>query len=656
MRAVLLCVAVARLAVNADSLDLKERPVSKVINLLKEMQVNLEKEKAADEELYEKLNCWCETNEKEKTGAVEEAQRRITALVADIEKHSGKSAQLTAEIAQLEKEIAANKAALETATSVREKEHADFNQNEKDMVQAIESLKNAVLVLSKHHSFLQMPKNAFVEVHESVARLLLNQAIKPAQRKALAAIQQPAGAGQSYAPQSGQIYGILNQMKEEFENNLSDSQKAEMQAAEEFAALKAAKTKEIETATTQVKQKKQSVADTDDALATAKEDLELTREALASDRTFLSDLNLRCQQTDKDWELRSKVRAEEIAAVSETIKILNDDDAHDNFSKTLNFVQKTVDVRAKAAAVLRSAAAKGHSTMLLALASSVQLDAFTKVKKAIDDMVDGLKAEQADEVKHRDFCTDELNENESNRARKKREIEELTSLIETSAANIDQLAKDIAALQAANVEMQKQMEQASQDRELENKDFQQAVTEQRQTQAILKKALARMQEFYKEKDAAFAQITQEPGAAVAPMPEGFKEYKKSGGASGVVQLLQNIIDEAHQMEKDSLQSETDSQASYEEFIKNSNASIDANNKSIVAKTESKAETEAQKVQAEGDKVAANDDAEKLQAYNAELHGSCDFILKNFDLRQNARSEEIEALQQAKSILSGASLD
>jgi len=297
-----------------------------------------------------------------------------------------------------------------------------------------------------------------------------------------------------------------------------------------------------------------------------------------------------------------------------------------------------------------------HSPEISFLASSVELDAFTKVKKAIDDMVDGLKAEQADEVKHRDFCTDELNENESNRARKKREIEELTSLIETSAANIDQLAKDIAALQAANVEMQKQMEQASQDRELENKDFQQAVTEQRQTQAILKKALARMQEFYKEKDAAFAQITQEPGAAVAPMPEGFKEYKKSGGASGVVQLLQNIIDEAHQMEKDSLQSETDSQASYEEFIKNSNASIDANNKSIVAKTESKAETEAQKVQAEGDKVAANDDAEKLQAYNAELHGSCDFILKNFDLRQNARSEEIEALQQAKSILSGASFD
>merc|ERR1719359_417000 len=144
----LLLVVAARLAVDTDSLDLKERPVSKVINLLKEMRVNLEKEKAADEELYEKLNCWCETNEKEKTEAVAEAQRRITSLVADIEKHSGKSAQLSAEIAQLEKEIAANKKALEEATSVREKEHADFNQNEKDMMQAIESLKNAIMVLS----------------------------------------------------------------------------------------------------------------------------------------------------------------------------------------------------------------------------------------------------------------------------------------------------------------------------------------------------------------------------------------------------------------------------------------------------------------------------------------------------------------------------
>merc|ERR1719504_318238 len=45
---------------------------------------------------------------------------------------------------------------------------------------------------------------------------------------------------QSYAPQSSQIFGILKQMKEEFENDLSASQKAEMQAAEEFAALKAA--------------------------------------------------------------------------------------------------------------------------------------------------------------------------------------------------------------------------------------------------------------------------------------------------------------------------------------------------------------------------------------------------------------------------------
>jgi len=290
-----------------------------------------------------------------------------------------------------------------------------------------------------------------------------------------------------------------------------------------------------------------------------------------------------------------------------------------------------------------------HSAMLMALSASVQLDAFTKVKKAIDDMVAGLKKEQADEVKHKDFCDAELAQNARDTQATERQLTELNALIADSEASISALTKDIASLQAANKEMAKQVQQASEDRELENKEFQQAVSEHRQTQAILQKALARLESFY----SSLLQSEQEPGAAVEPMPEGFGEYKKSGGASGVMQLLKNIIGEAKAMENDALKAETDSQASYEEFIKNTNDSTATNNKAIVAKTEEKAETEATKVAAEGDKVAAEDDAEKNAAMNAQLHGSCDFLLKNFDLRQSARTEEMEALAQAKAILSGA---
>merc|ERR1719409_2192042 len=48
--------------------------------------------------------------------------------------------------------------------------------------------------------------------------------------------------------------------------------------------------------------------------------------------------------------------------------------------------------------------------------------------------------------------------------------------------------------------------------------------------------------------------------------------------------------------------------------------------------------------------------EQLSNYNAELHQSCDFVVKNFEVRQTARQEEVEALKQAKAILSGAKFE
>jgi len=50
------------------------------------------------------------------------------------------------------------------------------------------------------------------------------------------------------------------------------------------------------------------------------------------------------------------------------------------------------------------------------------------------------------------------------------------------------------------------------------------------------------------------------------------------------------------------------------------------------------------------------DLEQLSNYNAQLKQSCDFVLKNFALRQTARDEEVEALKQAKAILSGADFE
>merc|ERR1719160_2124764 len=92
----------------------KEYPVTKVVNLLKDMQKQLEKEAEEDEEIYEKLACWCETNDKEKTKAIADAEAHIEDLTAAIEELSATSARLNTEIKILEGEVKENQDALDS--------------------------------------------------------------------------------------------------------------------------------------------------------------------------------------------------------------------------------------------------------------------------------------------------------------------------------------------------------------------------------------------------------------------------------------------------------------------------------------------------------------------------------------------------------------
>merc|ERR1711957_42927 len=133
-------------------------------------------------------------------------------------------------------------------------------------------------------------------------------------------------------------------------------------------------------------------------------------------------------------------------------------------------------------------------------------------------------------------------------------------------------------------------------------------------------------------------------------------YKKSESSGGVMGMIQQIISDAKAMEAEAIRSEEDAQKAYEEFVKETNASIEAKSKDIVEKSEQKAKAESELVETKENKEAVMLELEQLSNYNAELHQSCDFVLKNFELRQPARDEEVEALRQAKAILSGAKFE
>merc|ERR1719407_359349 len=197
---------------------------------------------------------------------------------------------------------------------------------------------------------LQVPKSHMLGVaatlqHElSKHSALLQGVLTPTDRRMIAAfVQAPQDYfdaeptfKQSYAPQSGEIFGILKQMKETFEENLSSSQKEELANQKAYEELKAAKTEEIKAGQDQIDAKTDELATTDEKLAEAKESLEDTKNSLSADEEFLMMLKEKCSTTDAEWEERQKTRQLEMEACSKALAVLSSDDAHDLFTKTFN--------------------------------------------------------------------------------------------------------------------------------------------------------------------------------------------------------------------------------------------------------------------------------------------------------------------------------
>merc|ERR1719453_187243 len=213
-------------------------------------------------------------------------------------------------------------------------------------------------------------------------------------------------------------------MKESFETNLASSKKDEENSAAEYSELKASKSQEIAAAKNQLDSKKVELADTVEAEAQAAQDLKDTTAQMTADQKFLADMRPKCESAGKEYDARVKVRTEEIQAVSETMGILTSDEANDSFTKSMSFVQKRSTFqrrersrREKAGAILKQAGRHLRSPRLMTLAISMRLDAFAKVKENIDNTVVALKQEQKDEVKDKDFCITELNQNEKETAK-----------------------------------------------------------------------------------------------------------------------------------------------------------------------------------------------------------------------------------------------
>merc|ERR1719379_1922425 len=303
-------------------------PIRRVVTMLQNMQTKIENEGKKEQELFDKFMCYCKNGKGALESSIAQAKQTNEQLRSSIEETDAALKQAKADLKTAQGDRADTKAAVAKATALREKEAAAFATESGELKTNIAATKKATAAIEAGAggAFLQ------TATASTLKQLSINMDLSSVDREMLTSFL-PQDHG--YAPASGSIVGILKQMSDTMEANLEKATSEENSAIKDFDALVAAKTKQINALGEEIESKTSRIGELGVELVTQKEDLDDTTKSLGEDEAFLKDLEKNCKTKEDEWAVRQKVRAEELVAIADTIKILNDDDALDLFKKTL---------------------------------------------------------------------------------------------------------------------------------------------------------------------------------------------------------------------------------------------------------------------------------------------------------------------------------
>jgi len=670
--------------------------------MLQLMQQKVFAEGEKQEAAYNKFMCYCKTNGGDLSEAIQGAQDKIEALTSSIKADTEKKSQTSANLEKHQGSRDEAKDTIAKATALRKKEAGAFAKVKSDHETNLAALARAIPAIEKGMA------GAFLQTRD--ASLVKNWAMEKADlpdatREELLSFLS-GGQDSKYVPQSGEIVGILKTIHDEMTASLGDATSEENGAIQNYEALMAAKKKEVSTLQKQIENEMTRIGELAVKIASEQNDLEDTRNTLSEDEQFKLDLAKSCDTKTQDWELIKKTRAEELTALAETIKVLNDDDALEMFKKTLpsasmSLVQVEASRGAKAKHALslinkaRSTARGGHMATspqldLLALALSGKKAGFEKVIKMIDSMVSNLHTEQSDDDQKLAYCASSLDKSDDTRKVLENSITDSETAISEMAGTLDQLTEELAKLEAGVKNLDKSVAEATELRQAENVDHKQLVSDDTTAVELLKFAKNRLNQFYNPKlykpppkrelteeeritvnmggvvataapsgiagtgiGASLVQVSKHK-AAPPPPPETFGPYQaKSETGNGVIAMIDLLMKDLDQEVQEANVNEKHAQEEYETMMKESGSKRAADSKAITDKSAEKASTEESKQAEEDAKASATQEHMNTMKYIASLHGECDWLVQYHEVRKQARASEIESLANAKAVLSGA---
>eukprot|EP00429_Kryptoperidinium_foliaceum_P018630 CAMPEP_0176036834 /NCGR_PEP_ID=MMETSP0120_2-20121206/18244_1 /TAXON_ID=160619 /ORGANISM="Kryptoperidinium foliaceum, Strain CCMP 1326" /LENGTH=524 /DNA_ID=CAMNT_0017370221 /DNA_START=59 /DNA_END=1629 /DNA_ORIENTATION=+ len=498
---VLLCLGVGAAAVQVrERVQASANPIRKVVTMLQNMQAKVTEEGKREQELYDKFMCYCQTSGGDLDKSIAAAETKIAEIEAATKEGRERKAQLEAELKEHKAGRDEAKEAMQKATAIREKEAAQFAKESADLKTNIAAITKAVAALEKgagSAAFLQTPAAQQVRTW-AMERATLSDETR---QEVLSFL----GGGQraSYAPQSGEITGILKQMSDEMSQDLESAIAAENDAIKVYEELIAAK-KEVATLQKQIESKMKRVGELAVQLAESTNDIEDTKEAMAADKKFKQELEEGCSTKTQEWEEIKKTRAEELVALAETIKVLNDDDALEVFKKTLpsasaSFMQVQVSAssqRARALQILRNSGSSRPALDLIAMALSGKTAGFEKVIAMIDEMISNLQKEQKGDDAKKEYCNKEFDSADDKKKELEISIKDSQTTIDELEGSIEKLAAEISALQEGIKELDKSVAEATEQRKQENAEYKDLMSSDSIAKEVLGWAKNRLNKFY----------------------------------------------------------------------------------------------------------------------------------------------------------------
>jgi len=675
------------LAGHGEATESRVNPIRKVVTMLQMMQNKVTAEGKKAEEIYDKFMCYCENADTLLAGAIETAENKIPQLEAAVGKDVEMKKQLETDVKNHKADREAAKGAIAEATALREKEATEFAKISGDLKTNIAALAKAIPAIEKGmgSGFLQTTSATVVR------QLSIDMDMSNVDRQMLASF---LGSKNGYAPASGEIVGILKTMNDEMVANLAETTAAEESAIGAFEELKAAKTKEIDALSKSIESKMTRIGEIAVKVAEMANELEDTKEDLVESKKFLAQLDTNCANKKKEWAAYQKMQGEELLALADTIKILNDDDALELFKKTLpgSSASSFLQIQVSAQTVMRGAMTALSNNRrgadprvdLIEIALRGGKVGFEKIIKLIDELTAKLKEEQAEDDEKKEWCLAEFDKTEDTLKVLKGEKSDLETSIDDAEESITNLKAEIEALDDGIKALDKEVGDATGTRKEENEDFEATYAANVAAVDILKFAKNRLNKFYnpklykappKRELSEEDQITVNMGGTLAPTaapggiagtgiglvqaappppPAANLAYQTKGEeSSGVIQMIDTLVNDVEKENQVMKLEEEDAQDDYEKFMTDAKAKRAADSKSMSDAEGALAETGEQLVTDKGTLKNKETELMETDKYLSGLHADCDFLIKYYDMRKEARTGEIDAMGKAKDVLNGA---